>query len=68
MKISNKSNLAMLAVMFVCADMAKGVDSQPIDQRQLKWFGTSTLKNVKEIYPQVALEIVEIIKIENVTN
>ncbi len=59
MKISNNPNLAMLVIMFVCAAMTKGADSQPIDQRQIEWFGVSTLKNVKEVYPQVALEIVE---------
>jgi hypothetical protein len=59
MKISNKSNLAMLAVMFFCAAITRGADSQTIDQRQIEWFGVSTLKNVKEVYPQVALEIAE---------
>lgn len=59
MKISNKSNLAMLVVIFICTAMTKGADSQPIDQRQIEWFGVSALKNVKEVYPQVALEIVE---------
>ena len=36
-----------------------GTDSQTVDQRQLEWFGSSTLKGIREIYPQVALEIIE---------
>ncbi len=59
MKAFFKSVLAILIVIVVCIAMTKGSDSQSTDQRQIEWFGTSTLKNVKEVYPQVALEIVE---------
>ena len=57
--MKKKSKLMLLALIFVLAVIIHGADSESIDQRQLDWFGSSTLKNVKEVFPQVALEIIE---------
>jgi hypothetical protein len=60
MKMKKQIRLSAAVVLFTCSAMAQGAQPRDIDQLQLEWFGVSTLKNVREVYPQVALEIVEI--------
>ena len=57
--MENKLSFVLLAVLFSLVALTFGNESGPVDQRQIEWFGKSTLKGAREIYPQVALEIVE---------
>ena len=57
--MENKLRFVLLAVLFSFVTLTFGNESGPVDQRQVEWFGSSTLKGIREIYPQVALEIVE---------
>ncbi|MBN2591253.1 MAG: hypothetical protein JXA96_15420 [Sedimentisphaerales bacterium] len=57
--MENKLRFILLAMLFSLVAMTFGNESEPVDQKQIEWFGNSTLKGVREIYPQVALEIVE---------
>lgn len=59
MKTGTQFKLVLQTVLFIYISAASGTESQLIDQKQLEWFGVSTLKNVREVYPQVGLEIVE---------
>lgn len=51
--------LVSLALCFVPIVSIRGSDSPSIDQLQQRLFGVSTLYGVKEVYPQVQLEIIE---------
>jgi hypothetical protein len=51
--------LVSLALCFVPILSMRGSDSPSIDQLQQRLFGISTLHGVKEVYPQVQLEIIE---------
>ena len=51
--------IMVFAFFMMSVGLAQGPDSQSTDQLQLDWFKVSTLKNVREIYPQVTLEIIE---------
>ena len=48
-----------MAVLFICGTITHGTESQYVDDLQLDWFKVSTLKNVREVYPKVSLEIAE---------
>jgi hypothetical protein len=49
----------IFAVVLSIAIKTECSEQQSIDQLQINWFKTSTLKDVREVYPKVALEIVE---------
>ncbi len=52
--------LALTTALFICGAMVEGAQPQDkTDQLQLEWFGISTLRNVRDVYPKVSLEIVE---------
>jgi len=59
MKTTSLIKLLSLAAILTCTTISFTKESEPVDQKQLEWFGVSTLKNVREIYPQATLEIVE---------
>jgi hypothetical protein len=55
-----KTNLFIIfAAVLSFAVQTKCFEQQSIDELQIKWFKTSTLKDVREVYPKVVLEIVE---------
>ncbi|MBN1973133.1 MAG: hypothetical protein JW787_05805 [Sedimentisphaerales bacterium] len=58
MKTKKIFHLVTSAVLLTCAVLSQGAQ-QSIDQRQIEWFRVSTLKDVREVYPKVGLEIVE---------
>ena len=58
--MKRQTQLAAVVILFICSTMNGGEQPQDIDELQIKWFGVSTLRNVREVYPQVGLEIVEI--------
>ena len=59
MRVAEKLILFSLALCFIPAVSGSGADSRSVDQLQIDTFGTSTLQGVKEIYPQVMLEVIE---------
>lgn len=59
MRAVRKLILFSLALCFIPAASGSETKSRSVDQLQIDTFGTSTLQGVKEIYPQVMLEVIE---------
>ncbi len=59
MRVTKKLILYSLALCFVPAVSGSETKSRSVDQLQIDTFGTSTLQGVKEVYPQVMLEVIE---------
>ena len=59
MSVIKKLILLSLALCFVPTAFASGANPPSVDQLQIDTFGTSALQGVKEVYPQVMLEVIE---------
>ena len=59
MRVIKKLMLFSLALCFVSAVFGSETKSPSVDQLQIDTFGTSTLQGVKEVYPQVLLEVIK---------
>jgi hypothetical protein len=59
MRAAGNLILFSLALCFVPAISGSETKSSSVDQLQIDTFGISTLQGVKEVYPQVMLEVIE---------
>jgi hypothetical protein len=59
MRVTKKLILFSLALCFVPAVSGSETKSSSVDQLQIDTFGTSALQGVKEVYPQLLLEVIE---------
>jgi hypothetical protein len=59
MATAKKLMLFSLALCFIPVAFGNGADSPSVDQLQIDTFGTSTLHGIKEVYPQIILEVIE---------
>ena len=59
MEMKRQIRLVISAALFIFSVTASGAEQQDIDQLQLDWFKVSTLRNVRDVYPKVSLEIAE---------